>query len=174
MKKTILFIAVATTFVFGCSKKDNTTPATPVTPATGNLYINGVAYSEVEGKDTITNDFFGIAGNLLAARGLTSDNLKQQVIYLVFKNNMSRPGAGSYPIGVTATNYVSIVVNDTSAAGEGLYSSDSVTLVSAAVTINSGKITATIPTIRLTGLFTPTGGDTRNDTITISGTVIEK
>ena len=173
MKKTILCFAMATAIIAAsCSKK--TDSATPVTSATGTIMINGVSYAETKSKDTTTTDFFGEAGHLLVAQGNTSDLKKYEVIYLVFKNNTARPTAGDYHIGVTANNYVAVLVNDSSAAGQGLYSSDSVTSLTANIAINSGKITATVPTIRLTGLFTPVGGSTYNDTITVSGTVVEK
>ncbi len=172
MRKTILFLAAAVVAV-GCSKKDNSNTTNPA-GATGTITINGVAYNETLSKDTTTNDFFGEAGHLLVAQGNTDDKLKYEVTYLVFKNNTARPTAGSYHIGVTATNYVAILVNDSTAAGQGLYSSDSITTLSTTVAINSGKISVTIPTIRLTGFFTPVGGTTYNDTITVSGTVVEK
>lgn len=172
--KVLLFATIATVMAVSCSKKnDNPTP-TPVTPASGVITINGVAYNESIGKDTITNDFFGVAGNIFYGLGITKDSLKYQAVYMIFKNNFSRPTAGSYPVGLTANNHVSIVINDSSATGQGLYSSDSITLVSTVISVNSGKITATIPTIKLTGLYTPAGHDAYNDTIIISGTLIEK
>jgi hypothetical protein len=173
-RKIFLFAALATVMAVSCSKKSDTPTPTPVTPASGVININGEAYNESIGKDTITNDFFGVAGNIFYGLGITKDSQKYQAIYMIFKNNFSRPTAGSYPIGLTANNHVSIVINDSSAAGQGLYSSDSLTSYSINVTVNSGKITATIPTIKLTGLYTPAGHDTYNDTIIISGTLIEK
>ena len=176
MKKTILFCAAAIAlFAVGCSKSSDNKTTNPPASTTGSVTINGSTLNETAGKDTATTDFFGAAGNLLGA--YQSANGKYSNTYLLFKNT-GRPSAGSYNIGGTVNywgaNQVLLLVFDSSAAGNGLYGNDSVTTVNLNLSLTSGILTATIPSIRLSGLFTPAGGgSTYNETITFSGTIVE-
>lgn len=174
MKKPVLMIAAIAAIAAGCTKsKDNSA----VTPTTATVTLNGVAYKQLKGSDTLTTNFFGHSVNTFVTVGTTSDNSKLIGVY-AYTFNAARPTAGTHNIGgsfnVSAANQMQLLVIDSNAAGQGLYSADTVTSLNLTITESSGKLTATIPTIRLSGLFTPKGGSTYNDTITVSGTMTEQ
>ncbi len=173
MKKPMLIITALAIVAFGCTKKkDNSTVNT-----TPTITLNGVTYNQLKGADSVTTNFFGHSVNTFLAVGTTTDNSKLIGVY-AYSFNSNRPSAGTHNIGgsfnVSAANQMQLLVIDSNATGQGLYSADTVTTLNLTITESGGKLTATIPSIRLSGFFTPKSGSTYNDTITFSGTMTEK
>jgi len=175
MKKTLLFIAAAATILsVGCSKSDSASNTTPATSAT--VTINGTTYTQVVGADSATNDFFGATGNILAAIGSTTNGRREE--FIAFFRNTAKPASGSYNIAGNIFSFtgsqVLLLIEDSSAAGEGLYSSDSVTTLNATVTNSGGKLSVSVPSLRMTGFFSPVSGSSYNDSVIVSGTIKEQ
>jgi hypothetical protein len=175
MKRTVITLTILAAIgaIASCKKSDN--KSTPTT-STATFTSNGATFSEVYCKDTLYNDFFGRQGYALVAGGTTSDKLHVAEILLFFPGS-TRPTAGTYTVGLTTVaqpNQVSILINDSTSSKQGLYGSDSVTSLKVVVTSNNGKLSAVVPSMKLTGLTTPTGGTTYNDSVTASGTLIEQ
>ena len=179
MKKTMFAMGLAACAVsfFAACKKDTTT-TTPTTTG-GAITINGTVYNETAGGTGVVDSFFG-PNNVYAFEvlGSTTDGKKEEVY--AFRLNTARFTAGTYNIGGTinlmAANQLNFLVLDSSAAGSGLYAPDSATTANAVITETNGKLSMTIPSVRCSGLFTSSvaGSSTQNDTVTVSGTLIER
>ncbi len=174
MKKVIFALSMAgVLFVASCSKSSSSSSTVPK----GTLTAGGTTYTELWGADSVNSGFFGNTVNALVSRFSTADGKKFCDIY-VYSKNTARPTAGSYNIGgstyIMSGNQQQILFSDSSALGEGLYAPDTVTSVNAIISVVSGKISEAIPSIRLTGFFTPAGGSSYSDTIMLSGVVSEQ
>lgn len=175
MKKTLrsLTITAAALAALAACKKDDSKTPTPATDAT-TVTINGSTFTQYQSIDQAGASLFGHTVYELAGESKTSNGTSFADVYVLSLANL-RPTAGSYNIGGNADGYrnnqLQLLVNDSTAAGQGLYASDSLTNLSITISATGGKLTATIPVIRLAGLFTPVNGSTYNDTITLAGTV---
>lgn len=175
MKKVIIMLPVFALAFFcsSCKKTDSGTTNTP-TPSANTVSFGGDTYTEYQGVDGLNQTFFNNNVYELVAVTKTSDSKKYAGVYVFSLSNI-RPTAGTYNIGGTVyqhtANQLQIVVSDSTAVGTGLYSSDSVTSLNVAVTVNNGKVSVTIPSIKLHGTFGPVGGTVYNDSITLAGNV---
>jgi len=177
MKRSIysmLCLLSAVFFICACKKKDDSGNNTS---ASGNFKIGSQGFSESSGADLVTS-VFGVPVNELNIQGISSDRNTLGAIALM-RTNTARPTAGTYNIGGTLNqmnaNQLFLIVVDSSASGQGFYSSDSVTTVNVTLTESGGKLSANLPGIMLKGFFTPTGGgSTYSDSMLVSAAVFEQ
>lgn len=174
MKKYIIYTAalfIAAASLSACSKKSSTT-----TPTTGGTVTTGAhTMNQFGGQDSVTVDFFGQTGNIMGCEAVSTDSSYSAYIFLVFHGN-AKPAAGNYQISVdnTIAGSVSLAEFYYTPTGEGLYFSETSTAM-ATVTNTAGKLSVTIPSITVSGLFTPSasGSSSYSDSTTFSGTLKE-
>ena len=171
---SILCILVAIFFVSACKKNDDSGNNAN---GSGNFKIGSQGFSESSGTDLVTS-IFGTPVNELNIQGISSDRNTLAAIYFM-RTNTARPIAGTYNIGGTlnlmSSNQLFLIVVDSSASGQGFYSSDSVTNSNVTLSESGGKLSANLPNIMLKGFFTPTGGgSTYTDSMMVSASVFEQ
>jgi hypothetical protein len=151
--KLFMMLMAAAIATASCSTKDDAKPST----ANVKFSVNGTAYTQAAAADSATTKVIaGKSFNVFAATGYSADKTAQAAIQLFFSGS-AKPSAGSYKVvgelaGLTTGQVALLVIDKVNVAKQGLYGSTGKDNVSVTISLSSsGKLTATLPTVALTG-----------------------
>lgn len=154
MKKHAMKLLIAAAAIFltwGCSTKSDPTP----TNSTFKFTVNGNAYTEVTGADSV-NNLNGVNYNVLGVTGQSADKTASAGL-VFFWSGTDKPKAGSYTVVSDVTKMTSgqvgvLVIDKVTVAKQGLYGTTGLDGAKITVAISSsGKVFVTMPAVAISG-----------------------